>query len=253
MRIFEHSAVERIEARTLRCRGGTVRADTIVRATEGYTASLPGFGRALVPIYSLMIATEPIPGSSWATIGLSRRETFADYRHLFIYGQRTADGRLAFGGRGAPYHFGSTVMRRHDQDVRVHTALARSLVSLFPTLKGVEITHRWGGPIGVPRDWYPSVGYDREAGFAWAGGYVGYGVAASNLAGRTLADLILGRDTELTRLPWVGHRSPHWEPEPFRFAGVNLGLYCMSSADRIESRTGRPARRAEVFERVVHS
>jgi len=253
VRIFERTPVDRIDLRMLRCRGGTVRAPVIVRATEGFTATLRGLRRQLVPLYSLMIATEPLPASTWESIGLARRETFSDYRHLFIYGQRTADGRLAFGGRGAPYHFGSTVISRHDSDVRVHRALARTLVALFPALKGIEITHRWGGPIGVPRDWYPSVGFDPESGLAWANGYVGYGVAAANLAGRTLADLIVNRDSELTRLPWVDHHSRQWEPEPLRFAGVNLGLYCMRSADRIENRTGRPARRAAVFERLLQS
>lgn len=253
VRIFEQTAVERIEARALRCRGGTVRAGTVVRATEGYTPTLPGFSRDVAPLYSLMIATEPIPPSVWETIGLANRQTFSDYRHLFIYGQRTADGRLAFGGRGAPYHFGSSVFVRHDKDVRVHTALARSLVELFPALQGIEITHRWGGPIGVSRDWYPSVGMDRESGYAWAGGYVGYGVAAANLAGRTLADLIVGRDSDLIELPWVNHHSPRWEPEPLRFVGMNLGLFSMASGDRVEKRTGKPSRRAELFERLLQS
>ncbi|HLN15817.1 MAG TPA: FAD-binding oxidoreductase [Acidimicrobiales bacterium] len=230
---------------------GSVRADVVVRALEGFTPDLPGEQRTLVPIYSLMLATEPLPESFWAEAGLARRETFADYRHLIIYGQRTADGRLAFGGRGAPYHYGSDIGRRHDLSTRIHRDVHRALVELFPALAEAEITHRWGGPIGVPRDWYPSVGLDRPTGLAWGGGYVGDGVATSNLAGRTLADLILGRDSELVALPWVGHRWPRWEPEPLRWLGVNAALHAMALADRSETRRGRPSAMAGRMERLL--
>jgi glycine/D-amino acid oxidase-like deaminating enzyme len=251
--IRERTNVDAIEPHALRCGRHTIKAKTIVRATEGYTPTLRGAGRLIVPIYSLMVATEPLPRSTWDEIGLARRETFSDYRHLFIYGQRTNDGRLAFGGRGAPYHFGSRIKRDYDCDDRVHAALRRSIVELFPQLRDVAITHRWGGPIGVPRDWYPSVNFDSASGLGSAGGYVGYGVAASNLAGRTLADLICRRDTELTRYPWVHHRSPPWEPEPLRYIGVNLGIFSMRSGDHVEERTGHPSRRAAYVERILQS
>jgi glycine/D-amino acid oxidase-like deaminating enzyme len=230
---------------------GVVRSPVIVRATEGYTAGLPGLRRAVVPVYSLMVATEPLPDAFWDVVGLRRGETFTDHRHLIIYGQRTTDNRLAFGGRGAPYHFGSTVRPDHDRDARVHQALRATLVDLFPTVREAAITHTWGGPLGIARDWFPSLGLDRRTGLGWAGGYVGDGVAASNLAGRTLADLISGHDSDLVRLPWVGHRSRHWEPEPLRWLGVNLGLRVMASADEEERRTGRPSRRAALFGRFI--
>ncbi len=229
---------------------GTVRADVIVRATEGWTAAMADSRRALAPIYSLMIATEPLPPSFWAGGRLSERETFADHRNLIIYGQRTADGRLAFGGRGAPYHFGSSIRPRYDRSARVHRALRVSLVELFPELVDVQVTHAWGGPLGVPRDWYSSVGLDRAGGIGWAGGYVGDGVSTSNLAGRTLADLILRRDTELVHLPWVGHRSRRWEPEPLRFLGVNAALWATRVADRSEARRGKPSRLAARVDRL---
>jgi hypothetical protein len=106
----------------------------------------------------------------------------------------------------------------------------------------VQFTHAWGGPLGIARDWHPSVGHDPSTGLGWAGGYVGDGVAATNLAGRTLADLVTGRHTALTQLPWVGHRSRRWEPEPLRWAGINAGLRLAHAADLEEARTGRPAR-----------
>jgi glycine/D-amino acid oxidase-like deaminating enzyme len=127
--------------------------------------------------------------------------------------------------------------------------LRRTLVELFPVLANTRITHRWGGPLGIARDWHASVGLDHSIG--WAGGYVGDGVATTNLAGRTLADLILGHESQLTRLPWVGHHSPNWEPEPLRWLGANAGLRAMTWADAAESRHGRSSRVAAIVNRVM--
>jgi glycine/D-amino acid oxidase-like deaminating enzyme len=256
-RLHERTVVRSIEPGvdgrrpTVRTDRGTVRAEVVVRATEGWTSMLPGERRSLVPIYSLMIATEPLPEHFWASGRLGSRETFADHRHLVIYGQRTVDGRLAFGGRGAPYHFSSAIEPEFDRVPRVHEALRAALVELFPELSEVAITHRWGGPLGVPRDWHSSVGLDRTSGVAWAGGYVGDGVSTANLAGRTLADLILGRDSDLVLLPWVGHRSRRWEPEPLRWLGINAALWATGVADRTEQRTGRPSRLAARVDRLL--
>jgi len=256
--IFEQTAADAIEpggaGRRPRVRTdrGTVTADVVVRAVEGWTPSLRGERRTLAPVYSLMIATEPLDDDFWAEAHLDRRETFSDHRHMIIYGQRTADGRLAFGGRGAPYHFGSSIRPSYDVAPRVHRALEETLVELFPALAGARITHRWGGPLGVPRDWFTSVGLDRSTGVAWAGGYVGDGVSTTNLAGRTLADLITGkRESDLVRLPWVGHRSPSWEPEPLRWLEVNAGLVTIELADRAEARRGRPSRVADRMGRLL--
>jgi glycine/D-amino acid oxidase-like deaminating enzyme len=230
---------------------GTVVADVVVRALEGWTPTLAGAAREIAPVYSLMVATEPLPAEFWADAGLDGRPTFADHRHVIIYGQRTADDRIAFGGRGAPYHIGSSVRPSFDRDPGVFKMLRETLVELFPALVDARITHRWGGPVGVPRDWHSSVGYERESGIAWAGGYVGDGVSTTNLAGRTLADLIVGRDSELVRLPWVGHRSPRWEPEPLRWLGINMGLWATKAADRTELRNGQPSWIAARMERLL--
>jgi glycine/D-amino acid oxidase-like deaminating enzyme len=249
--LFERTRATGLRRGELTTDHGTVRAEVVLRATEGYTASLRGQRRRFVPLYSLMIATEPLASSVWDEIGLRRRETFADLRHMRIYGQRTADDRFAFGGRGAPYHYGSRTRPDFDRDERVHSLLREVLVDLFPAVAPYEVTHRWGGAIGVPRDWHASVGFDRLRGVAWGGGYVGDGVATSNLAGRTLAQLITGRESDLTHLPWVGHRSRDWEPEPLRWLGVNGGRLVMTYADRAEARSGRPARSAKAFARLI--
>ncbi len=249
--IHERTRVRKIGRGAAHTAEGTVRAGTVVRATEGYTATLAGSRRAIAPVYSLIVATEPLPDTTWAEIGLRERETFSDFRHLIIYGQRTADGRLVFGGRGAPYHFGSRIRADYDRVPAVFAALERTLTELFPVLADATITHRWGGPLGIARDWHASVGLNRATGRAWAGGYVGDGVSTANLAGRTLAELIGGRESELTELPWVGHRSRRWAPEPLRWLGANAGLRAMTWADRVEARSGRPSRLAKVVNSVI--
>lgn len=238
VRIFEQTPVTSIAPHRVTTTRGTVRADIVVRATEGYTPTLAGHERTVVPVYSLMIATAPLPAYVWDEIGLAHRETFSDHRNLIIYGQRTADDRIVFGGRGAPYHFGSRIDPAHDRDEHVFAGLWATLREMFPVLRGARVTHSWGGALGIPRDWCASVGLTGD-GLGWAGGYVGDGVTTTNLAGRTLRDLVLGHTTDLTRLPWVGHRSPSWEPEPLRWLGINAGLRAMTLADAEEHLTGR--------------
>lgn len=231
--------------------GRRVSAGAVVLATEGWTARLPGHERAVVPVYSLMVATEPLSAQRWQAIGLAEREVFTDHGHLVIYGQRTVDDRIAFGGRGAPYHRGSAIRPAFDHDEAVFASLRSTLTGMLPALAGVRFTHAWGGPLGIPRDWHPSVTWDPVTRTGRAGGYVGDGVAAANLAGRTLADLVLGRSSALTELPWVGHRSPSWEPEPLRWLGVNAGLRLARLADRDEARTGRPSRLGPLLARLT--
>jgi glycine/D-amino acid oxidase-like deaminating enzyme len=244
VQIYEKTEVRQLRPGQLVTATGTVRARHVVRATEGYTAQLAGYEREVVPVYSLVVATAPLADDALEQVGMATRPTFNDLRHMIIYGQRTADGRLVFGGRGAPYHYGSSIQPSHDRVPAVFAALQRTLIELFPALQDVAITHTWGGPIGIARDWCASVGLDPSTGVGWAGGYVGDGLSTTNLAGRTLAHLITGTDSELTRLPWVGHRSPRWEPEPLRWLGVNSGLRVMNWADRSEARTGRRSRAA---------
>ena len=230
---------------------GTVTADTVVIATEGFGATFAQTHRRILPLYSLMIATEPLPDAFWDEIGIEHGHTFADFRHLLVYGQRTADNRFAFGGRGARYHWGSAIRPAYDRVPTVFEHLRRTLVELFPEAADVAVTHRWGGPIGVPRDWHASVNFDAASGVAWAGGYVGDGLSTTNLAGRTIADLVTGTESELTELPWVNHRSRNWEPEPLRFIGANLGLMAMDIADAEERLTKRPSLAAKLMAPLV--
>lgn len=239
--IHEHTTVDSWEPGSVRTDRGIVRARHIVSALEGYGATVAQTKRRILPLYSLMVATQPLDDAVWDAMGIAHGQTFSDGRHLVIYGQRTADNRIAFGGRGARYHWGSAIRPEYDRVERVFDHLVATLHEIFPQLPELEIEHAWGGPLGVPRDWHASVNYDPATGIGSAGGYVGDGLSTTNLAGRTLADLITGADTELTRLPWVGHRSPSWELEPLRFMGANAGLVAMTAADAEEQITRRPS------------
>ncbi|MGR2753154.1 NAD(P)/FAD-dependent oxidoreductase [Agromyces arachidis] len=245
--IFERTEVVDFSAGRVRFRAlddgaeGTVSARHVVVATEGYGPRLSRVRRRILPIYSLMIATEPLPDAVWDEIGIAHGQTFSDYRHLLVYGQRTADNRFAFGGRGAHYHFGSAVDPRFERSDRVFAHLRRTLGELFPAVGDAAVTHRWGGPLGIARDWHATASYNPRTGVGFAGGYVGDGLSTTNLAGRTLADLVLERSTDLTALPWVNHRSPLWEPEPVRWVLANLGITGMGIADAEERATGRPS------------
>jgi len=195
----------------------------VVRATEGYTRDLDGERRALLPIYSLMVATEPLPDELVDQIGLADRPTFSDDRFMVTYGQRTEDNRLAFGGRGVPYLFGSAISSQAETHDTYHALIRQTLIEMLPVLADVTFTHRWGGVMGAPRDWMPSVNFDQATGMGSLGGYVGEGVAAANLAGRTMA------------------RSRRWEPEPFRWLGVRGSRAVLGVADDREYKTGREA------------
>ncbi len=249
--IAEGTTVRSVEDRIVHTDHGTVRADVVVRATEAYTRDLEGHRRDLLPVYSLMIATEPLPSSIFDEIGLADRPTFADDRFMVIYGQRTSDDRIAFGGRGVPYLFGSRIDRSAELHLQSHQLIQSTLAEMLPPLADARITHRWGGVLGIPRDWVPGLRFDRSTGSGVLGGYVGEGVAAANLAGRTMADLILERDTDRVSLPWVGHRSRRWEPEPLRFAGVRSSRRILAAADHREYSSDKPATAAFKISRLL--
>ena len=235
----------------LRTPAGDVRANAVVLAGEAYLCRLPGMRRMLLPIYSLIVLTEPLGESQWERIGWHRRECLCSFRLTVDYLTRTADGRILFGGRGAPYHFGSGIADPFDHDAATHAMLQAMTRDWFPGLEQVRFTHAWGGPIGVPRDWTPSISWDPKTGIAAARGYVGAGVAGSNLAGRMLADLISGADTPLTHLPFVNHQSPAWEPEPLRWLAVRYIQRAYARLDERGERTGRPPDGRTLAERLA--
>ena len=238
VRICEGTTVTALEKGRVTTDCGVVRAPIILRCTEGFTAALPGLKREWLPLNSAQIVTAPLPAEVWDKIGWQGHEILGDFANAYCYCQRTREGRIAVGARGVPYLYGSNLDSNGAPDSETIQRLTTILHRHFPDAKPFPIAHAWCGVLAVPRDWCATVGLDRETGIGWAGGYVGVGVSTSNLAGRTLADLALGRQTELTGLPWVGKRVRPWEREPLRWLGVH-GMYALlNAADRREARPG---------------
>jgi len=242
VRIAESTTVRAVVPGAARTDRGEVRAGTVLTCLEGFTASLEGQRRTWLPLNSAIVVTAPLPEETWAQIGWQGEELLGDSAHAYMYAQRTADGRIALGGRGVPYRFGS----RTDRFGRTQPATIAQLTALlhdfFPAVKrdGVPVEHAWCGVLGVPRDWSATVRLDRATGLGIAGGYVGNGVTTSNLMGRTLAELTLGETTVRTALPWVGREARRWEPEPLRWLGANLVYALYRTADRREAASASP-------------
>ena len=230
---------------------GDVRAPVVVLAGEAYLTELPPLHRQLVPLWSLIVLTEPLSDAQWAEIGWANREVVASTRLSIDYLSRTEDGRILFGGRGAPYRFGSPIRPEYDRHPPTHERLKAFVRDWFPNLDGIRFTHEWGGPLGMPRDWQPTIAFDPGSGIATARGYTGHGVSATNLAGRTLTDLITGTRSPLTELALVNHRSPDWEVEPFRWIGVRYTQWAMGRLDDQAARTGRAPTGRSIAERIA--
>ncbi|HTW67824.1 MAG TPA: FAD-dependent oxidoreductase [Bryobacteraceae bacterium] len=234
--IYEQTEVLSFEggsAPKLLTRGGELRATQgIVLAGEAYLSRLPELHRALMPVYSLIVLTAPLTEAQWSQIGWHNRESIASNRYTVDYLTRTADGRILFGSRGAPYVFASKITDEQDRHEPTHARARRAVVEWFPALEGIEFTHAWGGPLGMPRDWMPAVAFDRTSRIGTARGYTGQGVATTNLSGRILANLILGKRTPLETLPLAQRQSRDWEPEPLRWLAVR---YMQDAFARIDA------------------
>ena len=235
--VLERTPVLAIDAGRIETARGEVRSPVILRATEGYTGSIRGHARRLLPLYSMMVATEPLSEATWSEIGLANRETFGDARRITTYGQRTLDGRLAFGCR-VGYRYGSRILRRIESQDPALAGVEATLRALLPAIGDARITHGWGGVLGAPRHGRPFVTFDRDSGLGAVGGYSGEGVAASNLAGRILADLVLERSTPLVRLAWVDDVPRKWPVEPFRWLGTKAMFGLARLADHLEMTRG---------------
>ena len=229
---------------------GDLRADIVVLCGESYLSQLDQLSRQLIPIYSLIVLTEPLDDDQWEEIGWVGRECIGSSKYVVDYLSKTADGRILFGGRGAPYHFGSSIQDEFDRHEPTHEMLRQATMEWFRPVREDQFSHAWGGPLGVPRDWMPTMSYNRASGIATARGYTGQGVATTNLSGRVLADLVLDRKSDLRALPTVGHRSPNWEPEPLRYAGVRFIQRQYFKLDEWAERTGIPPDGSSLAERL---
>lgn len=233
--IFENTFVQFSPAKKVQVEGREIKARSVVRAIEAYHAN----SRDQIPIYSLMVATEPLPTEVFNDIGLHNRETFADGSHLVNYAQRTADNRLAIGGRGAPYTWGSRRNDAHEIHQGIHQHLRKMAKEWFPVLENYKFTHAWGGAVGMTRDWIPYLRWNGS--YGEMGGYAGDGVTLSYLTAATMADLIMKRTSTRTQLPFVQWKNPQWEMEPLRWLAVNAVIKLSAVADREERISHQPS------------
>jgi glycine/D-amino acid oxidase-like deaminating enzyme len=232
--IYEGSRVGSIDGKILSLDNGRVTAAKTFICTEGYSGQLLG-SRTLIPINSSMIVTKPLSEEAWQQIGWNGLQCLSDSAHTFIYSQRTADGRITIGGRGAPYRYGSGTGGTGSTAQSTIDLLSTKLRSFFPRIQ-FEVDHAWSGVLGVTRDWNGGVHWDQSSGIGSSTGYAGHGVTAAYVGGRTLAELAFEQETQRTTLPWVGYRSRKWEPEPIRWLGVH-GMYRLFGlADQWEER-----------------
>ncbi|HWY17162.1 MAG TPA: FAD-binding oxidoreductase [Solirubrobacteraceae bacterium] len=250
--IFEDTAVREIAPGVARSDRGSVRASYVLSCLEGFTAGIRGHRRRWLPLNSAIVVTEPLAEAAWERIGWEGVELIGDYAHAYIYAQRSSDGRIALGGRGVPYRYGSRIDHDGRTQRRTIAQLTRILRDMFPAAAATPIEHAWCGVLAVPRDWSPVVALNHDTGLGLAGGYVGNGVAAANLAGRTLRDLVLGETTALTGLPWVGRTVRSWEPEPLRWIGAHTVYALYRAADRREAHgLARTSRLATLADRLA--
>jgi glycine/D-amino acid oxidase-like deaminating enzyme len=233
--IFEYTPARIVKNAKVYVDNRELNTSFVVRAIEAYHDRT----RDQIPIYSLMIASNPLPSTVFDEIGIQSHQTFAEASHLITYAQRTSDNRLVIGGRGAPYSWGSKRNDSMENRKRDHQRLRELASKWFPIMKDFDFPYAWGGAVAVTRDWAPYLRTRNS--YGEMGGYVGDGVTLSYLVAAAMADIIGGRDTPRTQLPFVQWRNPLWEPEPLRWLAINGAIKIASLADREESLTNKPS------------
>lgn len=199
---------------TLTTPAGRIVAEKVVFATNAYSHFFPQLRRKQVPVFTHMVVTEPLSAGQLGSIGWLNRQGIEDARNLVHYFRLTKEDRLAMGGRDVSLAYGGDM--DCDMNERVFADLESDIVSLFPGLQGIGFTDRWGGPVSVPVDMAPAIGYIGDERAVYSLGCVGHGVSMTHLNGRTLADLVLERQTDLTSVWFVNRRMIPWPPEPLR-------------------------------------
>ncbi len=235
--IYENSAATIADSGQLLVGSNLVTAPRIINGVEVFRNA----PREQIPLYSLMVATEPLSTQFWREVGNIERATFAEGSHLINYAQRTADNRLAIGGRGARYPFKSKRSSTIENSSKTHEALRNLAKRWFPQLKDIKFTHSWGGAIAITRDWEPYVRWDNHRGYGELGGYAGDGMTMTYLAGKAMAAEVLDNQSEVRDLHFVNRRSRNWEFEPIRYLAINALINLTDLSDTEERFTKKPS------------
>jgi glycine/D-amino acid oxidase-like deaminating enzyme len=239
VRVFEGTRARRVrDGEGVECDSGRVRAGQVVLAAGGALAAFPPLRGRLTVASSHIVLTEPVP-DVLDELGWTGGEAITDARTLLHYTRTTRDGRIAFGWAGGRLAAGARLRGRIDVDPAVAAAAREHLVRMFPTLRGRAITHAWGGPIDISPSRLATLGSLPSERVHFAFGYTGNGVGPSQLAGRVLASLALGRNDEWTALPLVGADAGRVPPEPLRWLGGSVVLAALKRAEAAEERGDR--------------
>ena len=247
--IYEQSSVSEIRDKQVEVNGFNVNCTFSIRATEAFTPR-KWMGNRQIPIYSLMVATEPLSNEVVKEIRNTQRATFQEACHLITYAQITSDNRLALGGRGVRYKLFSRLSERSEIDNRMHSALERRARSWFPQITNAKFEYRWGGAVALTRKWQAYLNFDQTTGRAEIGGYVGDGVTLSYLVAKTLAEKMSNIKT--ANLPFIDQGIGRWEPEPIRYLAVNAGFKATVLADYEEKITKRPSLLASIIDPLIN-
>ncbi|UCD99182.1 MAG: FAD-dependent oxidoreductase [Chloroflexota bacterium] len=236
--IYEYSPVVEIQRGTqfsLRTPGGKVNAEKLVFATNAYSHLFPELRSKQVPAFTHMVLTERLKTEDLEEIGWKNRQGIEDARNLVHYFRLTIDNRIAMGGSDVSISYGRDM--DCDNNARIFHDLERDINWLFPNLKGIRITHRWGGPVSVPVDLAPAIGFIGDSRAVYSLGCVGHGVSMAHLNGKTLADLVLEKKTALTEVWFVNRRQIPWPPEPLRLILSHAIRGYLRIEDRIYERS----------------
>jgi glycine/D-amino acid oxidase-like deaminating enzyme len=208
---------------------GEVSAPVLVLATNAYSHKIGFFKNRLYPIYTYMVATEPLSESQWEAIGWQNRQGLADLRMMFNYSVRSSDGRIVMGGSDAKYYDNDRLAPGNNKSVSQN--IVEDLTATFPSLEGIGIEHAWGGPMGISLSRGPSVGVMGEHGNLYYG--VGFieGVPSTQTGGRMIADLMAGERNEFTTHHIVNRKIPYAGPRFLRaFFGAAMKWYLVNVA-----------------------
>lgn len=224
VKVFERTPVESFEpgkeviVHTPKAR---VKAKYVVLATNAFTVRLNINKNWFVPMFTYIILTEPLNDRQYQELGWVKREGIEDRRQLVHYLRLTADNRVAFGGRDAPYYYGNALEGK-DSHQKIFDGLERDMKQFFPMLSQVKITHRWGGPVAITGFFVPKFSYYQDhRNIAYGMGYCGHGVALSTSAGLIIHDLLFEPDSELTKFLFVHNMEMTIPPEPLRWLFVH--------------------------------
>lgn len=220
VRIFEGTpmtALKRGEPATVVTPRGHVTAGAVVLALGAWASSLRELRRAVVPVGSHIVLTEPIP-ERIEQLGWTGGELLGDTRLLVHYAQVTRDGRIAFGRGGGAIGPAGRVLRKHFVDPKTVDVVASGFRRWFPQLADVRLTHAWGGAVDRAPGHLPFAGQVSEN-VHYVTGFSGNGVAPSVLLGRMAARRALGMRDEYAHNAITGGPPSYLPPEPLRFAG----------------------------------